>query len=105
MLTPDDVTRLARRIERGDRAAKDEMIVSNLGLVHSLAARYTGRGAAFEDLVQEGTVGLMRAVERFDRRRGVRFSTYAGWWIRRSLLDALSAERAISIPPVARRQI
>jgi RNA polymerase primary sigma factor len=105
LLTPADVTRLARRIERGDQAAKDEMIVSNLGLVHSLAARYTGRGAAFADLVQEGTVGLMRAVERFDHRRGVKFSTYAGWWIRRSLLDALSAERAISIPPVARRQI
>jgi RNA polymerase primary sigma factor len=105
MVTPDEATRLARRIERGDQAARDAMIVSNLGLVHSLAARYAGRGAAFEDLVQEGTVGLMRAVERFDHRRGVKFSTYAAWWIRRSLLDALSAERAIRIPPAARRQV
>jgi RNA polymerase primary sigma factor len=105
MLAPDDVTRPARRVERGDQAARDEMIVSNLGLVHSLAARYTGRGPAFDDLVQEGTVGLMRAVEKFDDRRGVKFSTYAAWWIRRSLLDALSAERVIRIPPAARRQI
>jgi RNA polymerase primary sigma factor len=105
LLTAADETRLARRIERGDQAAKEEMVVSNLRLVRSLAARYKGGGVASEDLVQEGTIGLMRAVEKFDHRRGVRFSTYAAWWIRRSLLDALSAARPIRILPAARRQI
>jgi len=93
LLSAADETRLARRIERGDQAAKEEMVVSNLRLVRSLAARYSGGGVAFEDLVQEGTIGLMRAVEKFDHRRGVKFSSYAAWWIRRSLLDALSAAR------------
>jgi RNA polymerase primary sigma factor len=105
LLTAADETRLARRIERGDQAAKEEMVVSNLRLVRSLAARYSGGGVAFEDLVQEGTIGLMRAVEKFDHRRGVKFSTYAAWWIRRSLLDALSGARVIRIPPAAQRQI
>jgi RNA polymerase primary sigma factor len=104
-LSRADVTRLARRIEQGDQAAKEEMIVRNLGLVRSLATRYSGRGVAFEDLVQEGAIGLMHAVERFDHRRGLQFSTYAVWWIRRSLLDALSAGLTIRIPPVARRRI
>jgi RNA polymerase primary sigma factor len=105
LLTAADEIRLARRIERGDQAAKEEMVISNLRLVSSLAARYSGGGVAFEDLVQEGTIGLMRAVEKFDHRRGVKFSTYAAWWIRRSLLDALSAARPIRIPPAAQRQI
>jgi RNA polymerase primary sigma factor len=105
LLSAADVTRLARRIEQGDEAAKEEMVVRNLRLVHSLAARYRGRGVAFEDLVQEGTVGLMRAVDKFDHRRGLKFSTYAVWWIRRSLLDALAEARAIRMPPAARRQI
>src|SRR5262249_30518039 len=74
-------------------------------LVQSLAAQYQGRGVAFDDLVQEGTVGLMRAVEKFDHRRGLKFSTYAMWWIRRSLMDALSDARTIRIPPAAQRQI
>ena len=104
-LISSTVTRLAQRIEQGDQAAKEEMIVGNLGLVHALAARYSGRGVPLEDLVQEGTVGLMRAVERFDHRRGLQFSTYAVWWIRRSLLDALSEGQAIRIPPAARRRI
>jgi len=104
-LSAADVTRLARRIEQGDGAAREEMVVRNLRLVHSLAARYTGRGVAFEDLVQEGTVGLMRAVDKFDHRRGLKFSTYAVWWIRRSLVDALAGGRAIRVPPAARRQI
>jgi RNA polymerase sigma factor (sigma-70 family) len=90
LLTAADVTRLARRIEQGDDAAKEEMVVRNLRLVYSLAARYSGRGVSFEDLVQEGTIGLMRAVDKFDHRRGLKFSTYAAWWIRSSLLDALS---------------
>jgi RNA polymerase primary sigma factor len=97
--------RLAQRIAAGDAAAKDEMIVHNLGLVRTLAARYTGRGVPYDDLVQEGTVGLIRAAERFDHRRGVKFSTYAVWWIRRSLLDAIGDGRTIRIPAAARRQM
>jgi RNA polymerase primary sigma factor len=105
LLTAADEIRLARRIEQGDMAAKDEMVVSNLRLVHALAARYSGRGAAYDDLVQEGTIGLIRAVERFDHRRGLKFSTYAVWWIRRSLMDALSAARAIRIPRGAQQRV
>jgi RNA polymerase primary sigma factor len=105
LLTAADEIRLARRIERGDMAAKDEMVVRNLRLVHALAARYTGRGAAYDDLVQEGTIGLIRAVEKFDHRRGLKFSTYAVWWIRRSLMDALSDARTIRIPRAAQRRM
>ena len=81
------------------------MIARNLGLVWSLAAAYRGRDVPLDDLVQEGTVGLMRAVERFDHRRGLRFSTYAAWWIRRAVTDALDAARPIRIPAPARRQM
>ena len=105
LLSAADEIRLARRIEQGDAAAKDEMIVRNLRLVRSLAGRYTGRGVPYEDLVQEGTLGLMRAVEKFDHRRELRFSTYAIWWIRRSLLDAIRDARAIRIPAAAARQM
>src|SRR4051794_32042453 len=105
LLTAADEVRLARRIEQGDMAAKDEMIVRNLRLVHSLAARYRGRGVPIEDLVQEGTLGLMRAVERFDHRRGLKFSTYGVWWIRRSLSDAVGDARTIRVPAAAQRQL
>jgi RNA polymerase primary sigma factor len=105
LLTAADEIGLARRIEQGDAAANDEMIVRNLRLVRALAARYSGRGVPFEDLVQEGTLGLMRAVEKFDHRRGLKFSTYAVWWIRRSLLDAMGEARTIRIPAAAARQI
>jgi RNA polymerase primary sigma factor len=105
LLTAADEIGLARRIEQGDAAANDEMIVRNLPLVRALAARYSGRGVPFEDLVQEGTLGLMRAVEKFDHRRGLKFSTYAVWWIRRSLLDAIGEARAIRIPAAAARQL
>lgn len=100
-LTATEEVRLAGRIERGDRAAKREMIERNLGLVHALARRYHGRGVPFDDLVQEGTLGLARAVEKFDHHRGLKFSTYAVWWIRRSLLDATRDARTIRIPPGA----
>jgi RNA polymerase primary sigma factor len=96
---------LARRIERGDLEAKDRMIESNLRLVHAVARTYRGRGVPFDDLVQEGTVGLVRAVERFDHRHGAKFSTYAVWWIRRSILDALAGSNAIRIPAKANRQL
>jgi RNA polymerase primary sigma factor len=105
LLTAADEVRLARRIERGDMAAKEEMIVSNLRLVRALASRCRGRGVPVEDLVQEGTLGLMRAVERFDHRRGLKFSTYAVWWIHRSLSDAVGDARTIRIPAAARRQL
>ena len=81
------------------------MIESNLGLVHALARTYRGRGVPFDDLVQEGTVGLVKAVERFDHRREVKFSTYAVWWIRRSILDALAGSNVIRIPAKANRQL
>jgi RNA polymerase primary sigma factor len=104
-LTAAEELRLARRIEGGDAAAKEEMVARNLGLVWSIAARYRGCGVPFDDLLQEGAVGLVRAVDRFDHRRRLKFSTYAVWWIRRSLHNALSDARPIRIPPAARRQM
>jgi RNA polymerase primary sigma factor len=105
VLTPVEEVRLTRRIESGDVSARDEMIARNVPLVRSMAARYVGQGVPFEDLVQEGTVGLVCAVKRFDHRRGLKFSTYAVWWIRRSLMDAVGAGRVIRIPESARRQM
>jgi RNA polymerase primary sigma factor len=105
LLTAADELRLARRIEHGDTAAKEELVTANLRLVSSFAARYQGRGVPFEDLVQEGTVGLLRAAERFDHRRELRFSTYAGWWIRRALAEAVGGVRAIRVPAHARRRM
>jgi RNA polymerase primary sigma factor len=104
VLTRADETRLARRIERGDIRAKDVMIESNLRLVVAIARPYRGRALPFSDLVQEGTIGLVRAVEKFDYRRGLKFSTYATWWIRRAIVQALSQARTIRIPhePVRR---
>jgi RNA polymerase primary sigma factor len=98
LLMADEEIRLAKRIERGDLAAKREMMERNLRLVYSLARKYAGRGASFDDLVQEGTIGLVRAVEKFDYRRGLKFSTYAVWWIRRSLANAVRDARTIRIP-------
>jgi RNA polymerase primary sigma factor len=102
--TAEEVT-LAKRIEQGDLGAKEEMIESNLGLVHAIARTYRSRGVPFDDLVQEATVGLVKAVERFDHRREVKFSTYAVWWIRRSILDALAGSNVIRIPSKANRQL
>jgi len=81
----------------------EAMVESNLGLVHSAAQAYRGRGVPYDDLVQEGTLGLMQAVERFDPARGVKFSTYAAWWIRGALTDALRQAPAIRIPDKAQR--
>jgi len=96
---------LARRMERGDPRAKQLLIECNLGLVHAVARTYVGSGAALDDLVQEGTVGLVRAVELFDHRRGAKLSTYAIWWIRRSMLDAIDASKVIRIPAKANRHL
>jgi RNA polymerase primary sigma factor len=105
LLSAAEEVGLAKDIERGDLKAKDRMIESNLRLVFSVARSYRGRGVPFADLVQEGTLGLVRAVERFDHRRGLKFSTYAVWWIRRSLLDAIAASQVIRIPAKANQQL
>ncbi len=90
---------LAKRIERGDAGAKEEMIQSNLRLVVSIAKNYRNQGLPFLDLIQEGTLGLIRAVEKFDWRRGFKFSTYATWWIRQAVARALADKaRTIRMP-------
>ena len=105
LLSAAEEVSLAKRIERGDLAAKERMIESNLRLVFAIARSYRGRGMPFADLVQEGSVGLVRAVERFDHRRGLRFATYAAWWIRRSVLDAVATAPVIRIPAKANQQL
>jgi RNA polymerase primary sigma factor len=105
LLTATEEIALAQRVERGDLGAKEAMIESNLRLVHAVARTHRGNGVPFADLVQEGTLGLVRAVERFDHRRGLRFSTYAMWWIRHSIRDAVGDSRMIRIPPKARQQL
>jgi RNA polymerase primary sigma factor len=90
LLTAAQEVELAKRVERGDRAAKEEMINSNLRLVISIAKRYQGHGVPLLDLIQEGVIGLNRAVEKFDWRKGFKFSTYATWWIRQACQRAIS---------------
>ena len=99
LLTAAEEVALAKRIERGDAAAKERMINSNLRLVISLAKRYQGRDVPLLDLVQDGVIGLNRAVEKFDWRRGFKFSTYATWWIRQAVTRAIADKaRTIRIP-------
>ncbi len=99
LLTPEEEIELATRIQRGDLAAREHMIRANLRLVVSIAKNYMNRGLAFMDLIEEGNIGLMKAVEKFDPKAGCRFSTYATWWIKQGIRRALiNTVKTVRVP-------
>ncbi|MFN6991194.1 MAG: RNA polymerase sigma factor RpoD [Fervidobacterium sp.] len=99
LLTPSEERRLAQQAQKGDKRAKEELIISNLRLVVSMAKRYVGKGLSFLDLIQEGSLGLIKAVEKFDWSKGYKFSTYATWWIRQAITRAIADQaRTIRVP-------
>lgn len=99
MLSADEEVKLARRISEGDQSAKNELVEANLRLVVSLARHYQGCGLSYQDLIQEGNIGLIKAAEKFDVSKGFRFSTYASWWIKQALSRAIADQsRTIRIP-------
>ncbi len=99
LLTPSKERELARRAQKGETKSKEELITANLRLVVSIAKRYIGRGLSFLDLIQEGNIGLIKAVEKFDWKKGYKFSTYATWWIRQAITRAIADQaRTIRVP-------
>src|SRR3989338_1142890 len=106
LLTPKKEFELAKRVEKGDKAARNEMIRANLRLVISIAKRYVNLGIPLSDLIEEGNIGLMKAVDKFDPHRGFRFSTYAAWWIKQSVSRAIIDQgKMIRVPVYMNEEI
>ena len=106
LLTAEQEVTLARRIQKGDKKAREEMIRANLRLVISIAKRYTNLGVALSDLIEEGNIGLMRGVDKFDPERGFRFSTYAAWWIKQGISRAIIDQgKMIRVPVYLNEEI
>ncbi|HLF17366.1 MAG TPA: sigma-70 family RNA polymerase sigma factor [Candidatus Omnitrophota bacterium] len=106
LLTPEEEIDLARKIQKGDKKAREKMIRSNLRLVISIAKRYTNLGVALSDLIEEGNIGLMKSVEKFDPDRGFRFSTYAAWWIKQGISRAIIDQgKMIRVPVYMNEEI
>jgi len=100
LLSPIQEKELFKRVEQGDKEAKEKLILSNLKLVYSIAKRYKGRGLEFSDLIQEGCIGLINAVEKFDWRKGYKFSTYATWWIKQAITRAIAEKGGTIYVPI-----
>lgn len=106
LLTPEEEINLGRRVQQGDKKARDKMIRSNLRLVISIAKRYSNLGVALSDLIEEGNIGLMKSVEKFDPDRGFRFSTYAAWWIKQGISRAIIDQgKMIRVPVYMNEEI